>query len=143
MKLLLLNTASGLKPMYDEDYEEKQKLKIGEVYQATIKTVRNYELHKKYFAMLRCAWEYLTQRQRDFFKSKEVFRKTVQISAGYSEPVFNIAKKEWQEQAKSISFDNMDEFEFRELYENVRTVIFTVFLKHVSLEEFEKELINF
>ena len=45
MKLLLLNTTSGLKPMYDEDYEEKQKLKIGEVYQATIKTVRNYELH--------------------------------------------------------------------------------------------------
>ena len=48
MKLLLLNTASGLKPMYDEDYEEK-KLKIGEVYQATIKTVRNYELHKNNF----------------------------------------------------------------------------------------------
>lgn len=143
MKLLLLNTSSGLKPLYDEDYEEKQKLKIGKTYQASINQVRNYEFHKKYFAFLRCAWEYLTPAQRDFLKSRESFRKTVQIAAGYSEPVFNITKKEWQENAISISFDNMDELEFKELYENVRAVVFNVFLKHVSLSDFEKELINF
>ena len=28
MKLLLKNTSSGLTPIYDEDYEEKKKLKI-------------------------------------------------------------------------------------------------------------------
>ena len=37
MILLLKNTVEGLKPLYDDDYEEKRKLKIGEVYKADIK----------------------------------------------------------------------------------------------------------
>ena len=49
MKIYLLNTASGLRPMDDNDYEAKQKLKIGEVYKAEIKKVRNYNFHKKIF----------------------------------------------------------------------------------------------
>ena len=44
---------------------------------------------------------------------------------------------------KSISFDKMDEFAFRELYSRIKDVILTTFLKHISYEEFEKNLINF
>lgn len=36
MKLNLLNTVQGLKPLYDDDFDEKKKLKIGEVYTAEI-----------------------------------------------------------------------------------------------------------
>lgn len=52
MKLYLLNTREGLKPMYDEDYDEKKKLKIGEVYEAEIRQPRNLRFHRKYFALL-------------------------------------------------------------------------------------------
>lgn len=55
MKLLLLNTAQGLKPCYDEDFEERKKLKIGQEYMADVKVPRNLEFHKKYFALIKCA----------------------------------------------------------------------------------------
>ncbi len=143
MKIHLLNTPSGLKPCNDTDYEEKKKLKIGQIYRAEIKQSRNYKNHKRYFAFISCAWEYLSPQQREFFKSKEVFRKTVQIAAGYSNPVYNLKKREWQEEAISISFDTMDETAFRELYDHVSLIVFNTFLKDISIEEFEKELINF
>lgn len=77
MKIRLLNTARGLIPCYDDDFDEKKKLKIGEEYVA------------------------------------------------------------------EIAFDKMDEAEFSELYERVKDVLFEVFLKNISIEEFEANLINF
>jgi len=77
MKIRLLNTARGLIPCYDDDFDEKKKLKIGEEYVA------------------------------------------------------------------EIAFDKMDEAEFSELYERVKDVLFEVFLKNISIEEFEANLMNF
>ena len=83
MKLQLKNTMSGLVPINDASYDEKKKLKIGQVYEVTIKLVRNYEFHKKYFALINCAWEYLPEYKQEFFKTKEVFRKTIEVVAGH------------------------------------------------------------
>jgi len=144
MKLFLKNTASGLVPLYDADYEEKRKLKIGEVYQVEIKKARNYELQKKYFSLIQCAWEYQNEKRQTHFKnSVEQFRKTVEISAGHCDTVYSIKLKDWIDIPKSISFAKMDELEFRELYESVRSVLFSVFLTHVTVEEFETNLINY
>lgn len=144
MKILLKNTASGLIPMYDADYEEKRKLKIGEVYDVTIKKARNYELHKKYFSLITCAWEYQNEERQAFFKnSSELFRKYVEVASGHCEMFFSPKLKEWVEVPMSISFSKMDEFAFRELYEKVRHTLFTVFLSHISVEEFENNLINY
>lgn len=130
--------------MTDDDYEAKSKLKIGDVYKVTIKKARNYELLKKYFALIKCSWEYLTDQQQAFFNnSKESYRKTVEIAAGHFDLVYSIQRKEWVEQHKSIAFDKVDEFQFREIYDNSRRVIFDVFLRHVSQDEFEKNLIDF
>jgi hypothetical protein len=59
MKLFLQNTTHGLIPCYDADYDEKKKLKAGKVYKVEIKLARNYDFHKKYFALINCAWEYI------------------------------------------------------------------------------------
>lgn len=144
MKLLLKNTASGLIPLYDADYEEKRKLKIGEVYTVEIKKSRNYELHKKYFALINCAWQYQNEKRQNHFKnSVEQFRKSVEISAGHCDTVYSIKLKDWIDIPKSVSFAKMDEFEFRELYESVRNVLFSVFLMHISEQEFNQQLINY
>lgn len=145
MKIYLLNTASGLRPMDDNDYEAKQKLKIGEIYKAEIKKVRNYNFHKKYFALINCTWEYLTDKQQAFFKeNKELFRKSIEVSAGYCDMIYSIDDKKWVDVPKSIAFDSMGEFEFIELYERVKDVIFITILKgKISEEEFNKNLINF
>ena len=46
-------TDIGLVPMYDSDLDEKHRLRIGDNVLCTIKRPRNYEFHKKYFALLR------------------------------------------------------------------------------------------
>lgn len=138
-----MNTAQGLKPMYDEDYDEKRRLKIGQVYKAKIVVPRNIELHRKYFSMIRCAWDLLTERQREFFGTKESFRKTLQVAAGHCERVFNLELRAWVEVPKSIAFDKMKGDEFERLYNDVREVLLTVFLKHITIEQFEETLINY
>lgn len=144
MKINLLNTTSGLKPLYDSDYDEKKKLKIGEVYEATIKRPRNLSFHKKYFALINLAWKYQNEISVEHFTHNiELFRKTVEVAAGWCDPIYSTDRKEWVEVPKSISFDKMDEDEFQNLYERVKDVLFKYFLKNISVEEFEKNLINF
>lgn len=144
MELNLLNTAQGLKPLYDTDYDEKKKLRVGVVYRATIRQPRNIDFHRKYFALINCAWEYQPEQVQAFFKnSVELFRKTLQMSAGYCERIYSIERQEWVDIPSSISFSSMDEITFQELYSKVFDVILQVFLKHISREEFENNLINF
>lgn len=143
MELLLMNTAQGLKPMYDEDYDEKRRLKIGKVYRAKISVPRNIGLHRKYWSMINCAWDLLTERAREFLGTKESFRKTAQVAAGYCERVYSISAREWVEIPKSISFDKMRGDEFEDLYRDVRDVLLKVFLKHLTIEQFEEQLINY
>lgn len=144
MKIKLLNTVQGLKPLYDEDFDEKKKLKIGGIYEADVKKARNLQFHKKFFALINCAWEYQNEKVVEFFHhNKDAFRKTVEIAAGLYEPVYLIGKKEWSQAPKSIAFDKMDEAEFMDLYDNVKRVLFQTFLRHIDEEEFVKNLINF
>lgn len=144
MKINLVNTLEGFKLATDADYELKRKLKLGEVYQVEIKLLRNYQFLRKYFALLNCAWQYQNEKvQEHFHNSKEMFRETIQIAAGYTEPFYSIEHKAFLDKAKSISFENMKEEEFMELYNNVKDVLFTLFLKNISEEQFMKNLANF
>ena len=144
MEINLLNTSHGLIPMYDEDYDEKKKLKIGAIYKVKIKVARNILLHRKYFALINLAWEYQNENiQKLYNNSIEAFRKTIEIAAGHFEPIWNIKANEWQQAPKSISFDTMDNLEFQTLYENVKNVIYTHYLREISQEEFNKVLESF
>lgn len=145
MKLKVQNTIHGLIPLYDEDYDEKRKLKLGATYEISVKLTRNLQFHRKYFKLLRLAWEFqneliTTQYFKDDFTK---FRKTVEIAAGICDTIYSIERQEFIDIPKSVSFDNMDEDEFQEVYERVKMVLYTVFLKKISVEEFEKQLINF
>lgn len=144
MKLKLLNTIAGLKPLYDEDYEEKKKLKLGEVYEVTIKQSRNLAFHRKYFALINLAWEYQSEKVVEHFHhNQDLFRKTVEVAAGWCDVMYSINRKEWVEIPKSIAFDKMDNDEFTLLYDRVKDILYAYFLKDVSTEEFEKHLIQF
>ena len=132
MILLLKNTVEGLKPLYDDDYEEKRKLKIGEVYKADIKPMkpRNLQFHRKYFALINCAWDCLTEQQAQSFhhgipdetKAKEQMRSSLQILAGHYVQSYDPMTGHWVHTAKSISFEKMNELEFEQLYKDVKDV---------------------
>ena len=141
MKINLVVTSDGFKPASDEDYELKRTIKNGTVCECVIKEYRNYRFLKKYFALINCAWEYLSEAQQQFFHdNKDSFRKTVEISAGNCEPVYNRTRNEWLDVPKSISFDKMQESEFSQMYERVKDVLYNLFLTSVNREEFENQL---
>ena len=144
MEIYCRNTASGLVPLYDSDFDEKRKLKIGKDYKCKITIPRNLNSHKKYFALINCAWEYLNEKQQNFYHNNiNYFRKSMEVLVGHSEPIYIISQNVWSEQAKSVSFDSMDETEFIELYNNVREALFQTFLKNISQDDFEQSFINF
>lgn len=134
MKILLRNTVGGLVPMFPSDYDNKRKLKLGETYEAEIKRPRNYQFHKKFFALINLGWEN-TSMDLPF----EVYRKWVIMKAGYVK-TYNTGKGVLYE-AESISFGSMSEEVFDELYSRVLDVI----IKDIgsTSEDIEKALIEF
>ena len=144
MKIYIKNTVHGLYPLYPEDHEKKAKLKIGESYLVEIKKARNIDFHRKYFALINCAWEYQSEKRQGFFKNdKTNFRKTIEVSSGYCDTIFNLKLRSWIDIPKSVSFDKMDEYAFGKLYESVRNVIFQTLIEGVSEKEFMENLMNF
>ena len=145
MELLLYNTPSGLKPCYDEDYEEKKKLKIGEIYKAKITIPRNINHHRKFFAMLKTCWEYQSEERRAkmFQNSFDLFRQTVLLAAGISNRIWDVKEKKFIDIPKSISFSNMTQTEFDEVYNRCFDVLCSTFVSHVSRYELESNFYNF
>ena len=143
MILNLLCTARGLIPLYDEDYEEKKKLRIGQTYRADVKVPRNYKFLQKAFALLNAAWELMDEGQIAAWRSKEGFRNYLTVAAGYYEVYYNPRLREFTEIPKSWSFDSMDEAEFNGLYDRMKDVIFAVLGDKVTEEIFETVLANF
>lgn len=152
MKIKVRCTAHGLTPLYDDDFEEKKRLKEGQEYIVEVKLARNLNFHRKYFAMLGAAWALLTERQRSFFAQghygetfgKEAFRRTVQVTAGYFDPTFDLREKRWQRSVRSIAFDKMDEAEFEKLYRAVYDVIMEILsMNGTSKERFDEMIDNF
>ena len=143
MKILLQNTAMGLIPMYGTDYDERKKLKIGEIYSAEIKKPRNYKFHKKYFALLNMAYENLNEEMTRRFPSFENFRSAVQVMAGHYDTSWLLDTGEEIIIPKSISFSSMNEFEFTKMYDN----LFSVLMKNVftgsNKDLIEQQLTNF
>lgn len=91
---------------------------------------RNYEFHKKYFALLDFAfghWEPSTLHGKRYagvvpLKSKSRFRKDLTVLAGYFEQEIRLDGS-LRVVAKSISWSSMSEEEFVSLYESTKDVI--------------------
>lgn len=143
MKLLVVNTPRGLVPLGDDDYEEKKKLKLGQTYSVEVKVVRNVDFHRKYFALISYAWEFLTEQELIAFGSKEGFRKSVEIAAGHYEPQYDLRTQSYVHVPKSISFGKMDNAAFSDLYRRVKDVIFSIIGNRINEEEFERLLLDF
>lgn len=143
MKLLVVNTPRGLVPLDDDDYEEKKKLKLGQTYSVEVKVARNVDFHRKYFALVAYAWEFLNEQEEERFKTKDNFRKYLEMAAGHCDVIFHPRLQEFVEIPKSISFGSMDNTAFSGLYERVKDVIFSIIGDRVTREEFERLLIDF
>lgn len=69
---------------------------------------------------------------REFYKNKEVFRKSLELCAGHCEVVWDFKFERFVEIPKSISFNSMSQEEFAELYDKVMSIIVSKFLVHLN-----------
>jgi hypothetical protein len=134
MKILLRNTIHGLIPIYPSDVDEKRKLKLGEDYEAEIKLPRNYQFHKKLFALFN-----LGHQSSRMDLPFEVYRKIMTVRAGFF-TAYQTDKGVYYE-PDSLSFTAKDEAQISEVYSRVLDAI----IKDIgsTSEEIEKALIEF
>jgi len=123
MNIKLLKIQHGLVPADEESLKWYNKLKLGSLVHSDFKLFRNPGLHRKFFALIKIAYDQWSPGDLDTkwgkpVKNFQVFRKNLTILAGYGEPVFNIDGS-FKMEAKSISFAKMEQDEFEKLYSSV------------------------
>ena len=113
MKLNLVKTLGGLKPAFDSDKEQYNKIPNDTILEFDVKVPRNLQLHKKYFALLNLGY----QNQSDY-KNFDWFRQDVLIAIGqFHEKVNYLEGGVVTLEAKSIKFSSMGNDEFNSIYE--------------------------
>jgi hypothetical protein len=119
---LIKRTDGALYPYGETEVEKLRKVKAGRLVIANIRQPRNYEYHKRWFALAQFAYEIwvdgvsrLQYKGHDVQPNFERFRKDLIILAGYYDPVYAI-NGELRLEAHSISFGSMDQADFEALY---------------------------
>ena len=135
------STGYGLLPAHQEDLDAIKKLPNGQPLRVKLTRVRNYQFHKKWFALLNHAfdmWEPLEAAPRleavmavihtgkNPEKNFDRFRKDIIILCGMYDAHYRL-NGEVRLEAKSVSFAKMDEDEFETLF----TKTIDVICKHV------------
>jgi hypothetical protein len=142
-EIVLMKLNNEMLVPYDEVAAEfVRKMKTGELAHADYKRVRNYKFHKKYFALIKFAfdmWEpgdNLQYMGQPVLKNLKRFRKDIAILSGFFETTVNL-KGEVRLEAKSISFAQMDEIEFEELYQATISIVLSRILKTYTRADLE------
>jgi hypothetical protein len=135
MDINLLNTARGLQPLYDEDFDEKKKLKVGEVYRAKIVRPRNIKFHRKFFALIKIGHE----NTKSVEMPLDAYRKYAIMKSGFID--LYATPKGTLILPKSIAFDSMTEDEFEQVYNKV--LDFIIKDTEATKEDIENNLIDF
>ena len=144
MEIHLVRTSTGFRPYSDDDYEGMKKIKVGTIVKANIVRPRNVKFHRKFFSLIRAAWDCLTEQQRINLRSVDTFREQLLITSGFSEPLYDLNGQKFLEKAKSISFAKMDEPAVNEVYSKVLDTILTVMVANgVTEDEFNNILRNY
>lgn len=136
-------TDIGLIPMYDSDLDEKHRLRIGDNVLCTIKRPRNYEFHKKYWALLRLTvanLPHLIQQQMQIFTEEDLLD-CLKIDLG----LFTTRWHGGRQIVKtgSISFAKMDNSEFEKFFSRSVDAILRIYLRGTDRQALIEEVENY
>lgn len=119
----------SLLPADDEQADLLSKIPAAALVRVTVARVRNGKFLRKYFALLKFAFDMWTELQPKrehrgqlVVTSFDRFRDEVTILAGHYEAVFSVSG-ELRLQAKSVSFAKMSEEDFEKFYSHVIDVL--------------------
>jgi hypothetical protein len=135
MKFLAKRINAVLVPAFDSDLTLLKKLSNNEVYEVEIKLKRNYEFHKKFFALLNIGFDNTKTGIEDF----DMYRYYMTMKAGYYIEVKTPGGVMYIPQ--SIQFNKMDNSIFEKLYNAVLQQI--ILDTGAEPEDINNEIYNF
>lgn len=143
MEILCRVTAQGLVPMYDSDLDEKKKLREGDTVMCSIRKPRNYEFHKKFFALVRLTFDNLPERLVCMLnvRNEQDMLTCFKLDLG----LFTTAWHGSREVVKleSISFASMDETEFQKFYDRCIDLVLSTYLRGTDRQSLIEEVERF
>lgn len=127
MKIFLRKSKNGALYAHDEQaLKYIKRRKAGQIIQAEIKQIRNYEFHKKMFALFKLVHDALPPPEPIEFMGKIVIpentfdatRKYLVVQAGYYS-IIGYPNGSVRVEAESLSYGNMSPEKFEEVYSAV------------------------
>lgn len=137
-------TPYGFVPLHDSDYELKKRMKQDTVVRCRISLPRNYEFHKKFFALVRLTFENLSFPlvKRWNIRNENDMLRRFKRDLGY----FKTWANEYGEveiEYQSISFSAMDETEFEKFYNDCVDLVLSKYIPGIGREDLLEEVERF
>ena len=140
---IVMENGQGLMTMDSSSERIFKKHPPGTVISCEVKEFRNYAFHKKWFAMVKFAYDHYSAE----FKSFDTFRNEITIMAGHFEVVASLGSNSVKKIPKSISFGSMSEEEFERFYSDsinaILKAIPTLAKDKAELISMEAEIIRY
>lgn len=137
-------TPYGLVPLYDSDHDLKQRLRIGSTVRCRVSKPRNYEFHKKFFALVRLTYDNLPLPlvERWNIRSVDDMLRRFKRDLGYfTSSVNELGEREIE--YSSISFAAMDEEEFERFYNGSVNLVLDKYIRGLEREDLLTEVEHF
>lgn len=137
-------TNYGLVPLYDSDLDAKKRLKIGSAVKCKISNPRNYEFHKKFFAMIRLTFDNLPAHLAEKWNinSEEDMLRRFKRDLGYYTNTIN-EYGEHEIEYLSISFAAMEQHDFEDFYRQCINLVLYKYIRGIDKEDLIIEIERF
>lgn len=144
MDILCKVTPYGLVPLYDSDLDLKKRLKVGSVVKCKVSNPRNYEHHKKFFALVRLTFDNLPSNLAEHWRvhNEEDMLRRFKRDLGYYTSTLN-ERGEREIEYQSISFSAMEQHEFERFYNQCIDLVLYKYIKGIDKEDLITEIENF
>lgn len=137
-------TPCGLVPLHDSDLDLKKRLRVGSVVRCKVSNPRNYEHHKKFFALVRLTFDNLplTLVEKWNIRNEYDMLRRFKRDLGYFTNTIN-EYGEHEIEYLSISFAAMEQHEFEQFYNQCIDLVLFKYIKGIDKQDLITEIENF
>lgn len=137
-------TPCGLVPLHDSDLDLKKRLRVGSVVRCKVSNPRNYEHHKKFFALVRLTFDNLPLPLVEKWNIRNEYDmlRRFKRDLGYFTNTIN-EYGEHEIEYLSISFSAMEQHEFEQFYNQCIDLVLFKYIKGIDKQDLITEIENF
>lgn len=137
-------TPCGLVPLHDSDLDLKKRLRVGSVVRCKVSNPRNYEHHKKFFALVRLTFDNLPLPlvEKLNIRNEYDMLRRFKRDLGYFTNTIN-EYGEHEIEYLSISFVAMEQHEFEQFYNQCIDLVLFKYIKGIDKQDLITEIENF